>query len=729
MTAVPAGGAPSVRRRLTVFTLSISALLLLVTGVSLTGVNVQRRQADLLTVAFGPSIEANDAIRETMSTAQSSLRGYIIVSRTPTAEVNSASSQRDGLVTDESQGMLAIYRAAQNRMQQDLSRMDRVLATVDLSGSVANRTALLGLQGRQREAVEEWWSYARSVQSAVVLEHAELRRGDRLYEAFSTANRQLADELLRQRDHIRDALIVGGTRTGQAIAVATALALALALLAGWRTTVALTVPLRRVRDVVHRQRNGDRTAWARTDLGAAEVRGLAADVNALTAAQIALLDNQAYSLALQKAAAEIGRRVQDTMDLANAFRVVTQGIARALRADRAAAGVVGHDERLRDVVLWTPERWLGNDDVPQTVPLDIGRLTVRLWHGERKLVVPDMTAIDPQALGWSPRTVAMQPRGGVVIVSFGLTEQAIGAITVRSFEAPREWLDVEVAFVEQVAAKLARALAKAQAERDRQNYIRLLEELDEHKDAFMSTVSHELRTPLASIVGYLEMLDEGDAGELTDMQRAMLEVVGRNAVRLRGLIEDLLVLNRMDTTTLTSSVGEVVDLGALLLDTVEELLPTASKNEVSMVLPAVTPVFVLGDHAQLGRALTNVISNAVKFAPGGVVRLGCTALPGSDTVEVICSDNGIGIPAAEQSRLFNRFFRASNATTAQIPGTGLGLAIVRIIVERHGGTLELESSEGIGTTVRMVLPLAAPNTRPAAAEAPADEQVDSVASA
>lgn len=199
------------------------------------------------------------------------------------------------------------------------------------------------------------------------------------------------------------------------------------------------------------------------------------------------------------------------------------------------------------------------------------------------------------------------------------------------------------------------------------------------------------------------MLEDGDAGDLSCQQSRMVDVIGRNTQRLRGLIEDLLVLNRLEAAV-QSGAGEDMTTAQLLGHVVEELLPVARNAGVDLRNEISDDVLVRGDRAQLGRALTNVVSNGVKFTPaGGSVTLTSRLVEDGRFVELACTDTGMGIPEADQQRLFTRFFRASNATTAQVPGTGLGLVIVQGIVERHGGRLELESVENEGTTVRLLL--------------------------
>jgi signal transduction histidine kinase len=181
--------------------------------------------------------------------------------------------------------------------------------------------------------------------------------------------------------------------------------------------------------------------------------------------------------------------------------------------------------------------------------------------------------------------------------------------------------------------------------------------------------------------------------------------VERNAVRLRGMIEDLLVLNKIEASGVQPSLA-TVPVAGLVASAVEVLRPQAALAEVSLqTAPVDSALMVSVEPRHLERALLNLGSNALKFTPAGG-RVEITAVGDGDDVVITVADTGIGIPAADLDQLFGRFFRASNATAAAIPGTGLGLAIVRQIIEGHDGELTLESTEGEGTTVRVRLPLA-----------------------
>jgi signal transduction histidine kinase len=228
-------------------------------------------------------------------------------------------------------------------------------------------------------------------------------------------------------------------------------------------------------------------------------------------------------------------------------------------------------------------------------------------------------------------------------------------------------------------------------------------ELDRLKDEFVATVSHELRTPLTSMMGFLEMIREGEAGELNDEQQRFLAIVYRSSERLQRLVGDLLFVARLDANGLQLQFAEA-RLDEIVGDAVESSAALARAREVSLVaeLEPVPPVS--GDKERLSQLVGNLISNALKFTPAGGSVIARTFLD-DDRAVLEIADTGIGIPPGEQSRLFQRFFRSSTATEQAIPGTGLGLVISRAIAEAHGGTIDVTSLPGEGTTFRVEIPL------------------------
>ncbi len=236
-----------------------------------------------------------------------------------------------------------------------------------------------------------------------------------------------------------------------------------------------------------------------------------------------------------------------------------------------------------------------------------------------------------------------------------------------------------------------------------------LRETDSFKRTVVSTVSHELRTPIASILGYTELMVEGDFGDLTEEQRGAVDKVRHNASRLTLIVDDLLMLDQTETL-LPHLALEDLDLCEVVRECFEHApqLLVGHDHEVVVDLPD-QPVRVAADPAGLHRVLSNLIGNAGKFTPEPAtitVRVTVRGVQGGGSEACLSvSDTGIGIEEHDLARLFERFYRASSATSRAIPGSGLGLSIVETVVAHHGGRMEVESTVGQGTTMTAVLPL------------------------
>lgn len=228
-------------------------------------------------------------------------------------------------------------------------------------------------------------------------------------------------------------------------------------------------------------------------------------------------------------------------------------------------------------------------------------------------------------------------------------------------------------------------------------------ELDRLKDDFVATVSHELRTPLTSMMGFLEMIREGEAGALNDEQKRFLAIVYRSSERLQRLVGDLLFVARLDANGLQLQFAGV-RVDEIVRESLESVAALARSREVELVAEIEPMPVVSGDKERLGQLVGNLVSNALKFTPPGGRATVRTFVDGSHAV-IEVADTGIGIPKAEQDRVFQRFFRSSTATEQAIPGTGLGLVISRAIAEAHGGTIGVTSDTGEGTCFRVELPL------------------------
>jgi PAS domain S-box-containing protein len=228
------------------------------------------------------------------------------------------------------------------------------------------------------------------------------------------------------------------------------------------------------------------------------------------------------------------------------------------------------------------------------------------------------------------------------------------------------------------------------------------------KDQFVSLISHELRTPLSSILGYLELVLDDEDQPLTDEQRQYLTTVERNAQRLLRLVGDLLFTAQVDAGRFSLQ-PEDVDLAGVVRGAEETARPTAAARDVTLAVEVPAEGLVVrGDALRLGQACDNLVSNAVKFTPPGgsvTLRLRADVQDGAPVALLSVSDTGMGIPAGEQGKLFTSFFRASTARRNAVPGVGLGLTITNAITTAHGGTLDVVSAEGRGTTFTLALPL------------------------
>ena len=234
-----------------------------------------------------------------------------------------------------------------------------------------------------------------------------------------------------------------------------------------------------------------------------------------------------------------------------------------------------------------------------------------------------------------------------------------------------------------------------------------LAKVDQMKTEFVSMVSHELRTPLTSIKGYVDLVVDGEAGEINETQRGFLSIVQSNTDRLIALINDLLDISRIESGKIQLK-PTVMPLDQVIREVATSLRKQIDDKKINLelVLPQ-GPLKVKGDQARITQILTNLLSNAYKFTPaGGKINVSAKRTDGQ--VQVNVTDSGIGISAQDQQRLFTKFFRVDSSVTQEAGGTGLGLAITKSIVEMHGGKMWVKSKLGKGSTFSFTLPAVAP---------------------
>jgi len=244
--------------------------------------------------------------------------------------------------------------------------------------------------------------------------------------------------------------------------------------------------------------------------------------------------------------------------------------------------------------------------------------------------------------------------------------------------------------IQKVAKELTRSNAKLKA-------------LDEAKDEFISMASHQLRTPLTSIKGYLSMVLEGDVGKVPDQQKYMLETAFTSAQRMVYLISDLLNVSRLQT-------------GKFVIEPVESYLPDVIDQELNQLRETITaknikltylkpkkfPKVTI-DETKIRQVIMNFTDNALYYTPaGGTATIELKETPKS--IEFTVTDNGIGVPKADQHKLFAKFYRAGNARKARPDGTGLGLFMAKKVIIASGGAIIFKTKEGKGSTFGFTFP-------------------------
>ncbi|GAB3252895.1 sensor histidine kinase [Arthrobacter pigmenti] len=220
------------------------------------------------------------------------------------------------------------------------------------------------------------------------------------------------------------------------------------------------------------------------------------------------------------------------------------------------------------------------------------------------------------------------------------------------------------------------------------------------KDDFVANISHEFRTPLTSILGYLELAADQEYDIPPDLVH-YLSVAQRNTERLLRLVSDLLA-----TTSDSMKLAlEPTNISELVGNCLSSAQVQAAEASVELINDAGTGIYGEVDPSRISQVLDNLLSNAIKYSPGGgTVTVAAGIASGS--LELCVADTGMGMDESDQTGLFTRFFRADTVRNSSIPGVGLGLLITKTIVDNHGGTIELHSTRGSGTTFTVRLPLA-----------------------
>ncbi|MET0425628.1 MAG: ATP-binding protein [Actinoplanes sp.] len=617
------------------------AMLVALTGAQLVLGNELQDRNTALAGQVSADRDANRAVLQFMTDAETAVRGFQLTG--DTAFLGPYDSGRSGAA----------------------DALDRLTAS-------STDTEVRRLLADERAAAEQWlYSYAIPIVNAgrADADAARLARGAARFDRLRTANADVDAAIDTQQLAVAEAAVHD---TAHLDLIFAGLALLL-LLAGLALAAAhrrhVLAPLDEVRRTLCRLRDGDLSARA-VPAGPAEARVVAETLNDLAAQTERLVAaDQA-----RNAGADLREAVAAEMLVprppGETSRHVTTLLAEAFGASTAYGRVtIRHHDEFQN--SWP-------DDAP---PL------------------PDEAVAAIRAAG--PGTVFEPPGvpGALAVAISGDTGCPPGLICLVRPERP-VWTEEERRVLEVVGRDVDHEVRRRRLEQRQTRLINELRVLDEQKKTFVSTVTHELRTPLTSILGYTEMLADGDSGELAPAQRRGIDAILRNAHRLEATVADLLVLDRSDRPVGVAATP--VDLAALATSLHADLGAATRAKDLDSRLDA-GPAWVRGVGPQLERALRNLLDNAIKFTPaGGSLEFRLAA--DESRVVVTVSDTGIGIPADDVPGLFTPFHRAANAMDQAVQGSGLGLAIVHTIVTEHGGTVAAHSELGRGSTFTMTLP-------------------------
>lgn len=420
--------------------------------------------------------------------------------------------------------------------------------------------------------------------------------------------------------------------------------------------------------------------------------GLSSALESLADAQDRLLHRTRQVKSLQDVAGTLSTQTTQTQSTLSAIVSIT---AKALNADTVAFLLL--DETSGELVVQPGAFGLESDKMLYRIKLTEAQASsARVFRSGESFVTGDAQN-DAQVISHYAKLWKIH---SLMVVPLKVDGRSLGVMRVGSFQ--RDAFNKEhMEFVTVIAREAAVIVETAMLNKKLSDTAEQLTALNRMKDEFVSTVSHEFKTPLTTIMGFLTVILEGETGILSDQQGKFLGIAMGAAKRLSELVADLLDLSRLES-------GIQMDikprsLGVILsqvLETHQRQAQQAGKT-LEADIPEKLPT-VLCDDRWIATVLDNLLSNAMKFTrPGGRVSL--AAADKGQFLMVTVSDDGIGIPAADKERMFEKFFRASNRQDVNAPGTGLGLAIAREVVSKHGGKIWYESAPSSGTHFYFIL--------------------------
>jgi GAF domain-containing protein len=400
-----------------------------------------------------------------------------------------------------------------------------------------------------------------------------------------------------------------------------------------------------------------------------------------------------------RALGEVSQAVNSTFDLETVLSTI---VSKAVQLSGTEAGTIYVFDEVRQEFTLRATYGMNEEMIgalaSQHIGLDEPSIAAAIAQREPTQVadLKDQSATTVNEIisraGYHALLMAPLLRGQDIVGLLVVRRRAPGAF-------PKSTADLLQTFADQSAVAIQNARLFSEIEEKSKE----LAEASQHKSQFLANMSHELRTPLNAILGYTELMADGIYGQLPEKTMGVLKRLESNGSHLLGLINDVLDLSKIEAGQLVLELSNysLEDIAQTVRSTLEPLAADkklAFNVEVAPKMPSGH-----GDGRRLAQVLINLVGNAIKFTDAGEIVIKAGETDGSFQLSV--RDTGPGISAADQSKLFQEFQQADNATTRKKGGTGLGLAISKRIIEMHGGKIWVESQVGQGSTFAFIVPV------------------------
>lgn len=393
------------------------------------------------------------------------------------------------------------------------------------------------------------------------------------------------------------------------------------------------------------------------------------------------------------------RQIDDELtEMLNTNYVLSLALDAAMRLSGAYAGFIGMKE---DGEIKVSQVIGAYEETPTEQSLKKYPLITQLLHDEKPRLISDVSQ-ESDYIAMIDKTKA------VMILPLMSYERLVG-ITVIETDKPERFTEQIFDFIKIITARIAVAVENAQLYQIAQDQLAQLQDLyaqvsdlERLKTDMIRIAAHDLRNPVGVIVGYTQLLERELGDAVNEKRKRYLTSIEGAAKRMEKITTDILSLERIEN--IQSDKRDTLDLGELVKEAFDELEGQAHmKNQDYQFITSAESLSVQGDSAQLGEAVNNLIGNAIKYTPeSGTIKV--TVVKEDNHAVFKVADTGYGIQEAQQSSLFQPFFRAHSQETVDIDGTGLGLHLVKNIVERFDGTIVFSSVYGEGSTFGFKLP-------------------------